>query len=262
MSMLPVVDFCGLKVTRLLLGANTFGGYSHQTPERDQAMVSYHTVERILETWQRAEAAGINTMVTNTETPHVIEAVRQYRAGKGKLQWIAQIGAHDGNMPAAIDRVMEIGASAFYFWGGHADHFYATRDEKTFCEWAKYARSTGIPFGAAGHSPASHYWVNSLNVTDFHAVPFFDCGSVHQGGGNRFRLTDALASTECIRRIRKPCIGYKIMAAGRNDPAEAFATAARHMHANDAVCVGIYDPEGQGLLAEDVRLLEEALGEG
>ncbi len=40
------------------------------------------------------------------------------------------------------------------------------------------------------------------------------------------------------------------------------ATAARHMHADDAVCVGIYDPEGQGLLAEDVRLLEEALGEG
>jgi hypothetical protein len=257
--MLPVVDFCGLKVTRLLLGANTFGGYSHQTPERDQAMVSYHTVERILETWQRAEAAGINTMVTNTETPHVIEAVRQYRAGKGKLQWIAQIGAHDGNMPAAIDRVMEIGASAFYFWGGHADHFYATRDEKTFCEWAKYARSTGIPFGAAGHSPASHYWVNSLNVTDFHAVPFFDCGSVHQGGGNRFRLTDALASTECIRRIRKPCIGYKIMAAGRIDAGMAFEYAFDSIKPTDVVNVGMHRGDKDDMVEQNAAMVRALL---
>ena len=33
--MLPTVDFCGLKITRLVLGANPFGGFSHQSPERD-----------------------------------------------------------------------------------------------------------------------------------------------------------------------------------------------------------------------------------
>jgi len=67
--MLPTVDFCGLQVTRLLVGANPFGGFSHQTPERDAEMVAYHTPERIRETWNRAEVAGINTMVTNNETP-------------------------------------------------------------------------------------------------------------------------------------------------------------------------------------------------
>jgi len=34
--MLPTVDFCGLTVTRLIIGANPFGGYSHQNRERDQ----------------------------------------------------------------------------------------------------------------------------------------------------------------------------------------------------------------------------------
>ena len=63
--MLPSVDFCGLTVTRLLLGANPFGGYSHQNPDRDRAMRAYYTVERIKETWRRAEAAGITTMITN-----------------------------------------------------------------------------------------------------------------------------------------------------------------------------------------------------
>ena len=67
--MLPTVDFCGLTVTRLIIGANPFGGYSHQNPERDKEMRGYYTTERILETWARAEAAGINTMITNNETP-------------------------------------------------------------------------------------------------------------------------------------------------------------------------------------------------
>ena len=39
--MLPTVDFCGLTVTRLIIGANPFGGYSHQNPERDSEMRAY-----------------------------------------------------------------------------------------------------------------------------------------------------------------------------------------------------------------------------
>lgn len=67
--MLPVVDFCGLEVSRLVLGANPFGGYSHQTAQRNDEMVAYYTVERIVETWGRAESAGVNTFITNNETP-------------------------------------------------------------------------------------------------------------------------------------------------------------------------------------------------
>jgi hypothetical protein len=36
--MLPRVDFCGISMTRLIIGANPFSGYSHQTAERDRAM--------------------------------------------------------------------------------------------------------------------------------------------------------------------------------------------------------------------------------
>ncbi len=74
--MLTCVEFCGLKVTRLVLGANPFAGYSHQNPQRDREMLAYHTVARIRETWERAEAAGINTMVTNNTSPNDLQAVR------------------------------------------------------------------------------------------------------------------------------------------------------------------------------------------
>ena len=127
--MLPRVNFCGLEITRLIIGANPFGGFSHQSPERDRAMFAYHTSERILETWRRAEEAGINTMVTNNETPHIIESVRKYIGSGGRLQWIAQVADPENNMFEAVDRAVKIGAKAVFFQGGLIDRLFAERDE-------------------------------------------------------------------------------------------------------------------------------------
>ena len=43
--MLPKVDFCGLQISRLIVGANPFGGYSHQSKSRDAEMIAFHTIE-------------------------------------------------------------------------------------------------------------------------------------------------------------------------------------------------------------------------
>ena len=93
--MLPTVDFCGLAITRLLIGSNPFGGYSHQSGERDKEMRDYYSIERIKETWKKAEEAGINTMTTNNETPHVFQAVKEYLSEGGKLQWIVQMNCRE-----------------------------------------------------------------------------------------------------------------------------------------------------------------------
>jgi len=168
--MLPTVEFCGLEVSRLILGANPFGGYSHQTPERDSEMRAYHTVQRIVETWKRAEWAGINTMVTNNETPRVLEAVRAYMANGGPLQWIAQINLRDApNMSAAVDEAVAIGCRALYFHGLRVDDLYARKDEDTLRAWCEHARSYGLPVGVAGHAPEVHLWVDSLNIADSQA---------------------------------------------------------------------------------------------
>jgi hypothetical protein len=37
-AVLPRVDFCGISMTRLIIGANPFSGYSHQAGECDRAM--------------------------------------------------------------------------------------------------------------------------------------------------------------------------------------------------------------------------------
>jgi len=137
--MLPIVDFCGLEISRLVLGANPFGGFSHQTAERDTEMREYYTVERILETWKRAEAAGINTMITNNETPHVLEALRVYLAKGGSLQWIAQVNSRNQpDMFAAIDEAVDIGCKALYFHGMLTDDLHSRKDEETLRDWCSF----------------------------------------------------------------------------------------------------------------------------
>ena len=258
--MLTTVDFCGLKVTRLILGANPFGGFSHQSPERDKAMIAFNTGERIKETWQRAHAAGINTMITNNETPHVIQAVREYLAAGGPLQWIAQMASRNhASMLDAVDEAVAIGAKAMYFHGGLTDDCFARQDDKTLRSWVERARSHKVPVGVAAHVPAAHDWVDSLKLVDFHVVCFFNCGSVHAKAGHRFRLGDAYRAVECIRRLQKPCIGYKIMGAGRIDAAMAFEFAFDNIKPTDVVNVGMHRGDKDNMVEEDVALVQRML---
>ena len=259
--MLPTVDFCGLTVTRLIIGANPFGGFSHQSKERDAAMVAYYTPARIKETWRRAEAAGINTMITNNETPHVVQAVREYLAEGGTLQWIGQV-AHrtHATMFAAVDAVVKIGAKAIYFHGGLIDGLYAQKDESTLRKWVEHAHAHGIPVGVAGHAPEAHNWVDSLKLVDFHAVCFFNCGSLHHSKGHKFKLADVYRAAECIRRINKPCIGYKIMGAGRLDPTLAFEFAFDNVKPTDVVNVGMYRSDKDNMVEENAAIAQQILG--
>ena len=259
--MLPTVDFCGLTVTRLLLGANPFGGYSHQNPDRDRVMRAYYTVERIKETWRRAELAGITTMIANNETPHVLQAVREYLVEGGGLQWIAQVNLREkADMAVSIDEAVEIGCRALYFHGALVDDAYRRSDAETVRRWCDYARSRGVPAGVAGHAPEAHLWVDSLGVADFHAVCFFNCGSLHTGGGETFQLGDMAPAVAAIQQIEKPCIAYKIMGAGRIDARMAFDYAFESIKPGDVVNVGMYRGDSDGMVEENVAMVREVLG--
>jgi hypothetical protein len=70
---------------------------------------------------------------------------------------------------------------------------------------------------------------------------------------------DRETMTELIQRLSRPVIHYKVLAAGRNDPAEALAYAAKKMRPCDAVCVGVYNEGKPDMLREDVELLTKNL---
>lgn len=259
--MLPIVNFCGLDITRLIIGANPFGGYSHQSEKRDEEMLTYYTIDRIKETWKHAEQAGINTMVTNNETPHILQAVREYINEGGLLQWIAQINRIEKtDMDGAIAEAVDIGCKAIYFQGSLLDNAYEQKNENEIHKWCDVVRSYEIPVGVAGHSSEAHLWINSMDIVDFHAVSFFNCGSLHDGKGEKFKLSDIDSAVKCINRIEKPCIGYKIMGAGRIDPEMAFEYAFDKIKPADVVNVGMYRGDNGKMVAENASIVKKTLG--
>lgn len=258
--MLPKVDFCGLDVTRLIIGANPFGGYSHQSQKRDEEMVTYYTVDRIKETWKYAEQAGINTMIANNETPHVLQAVREYISEGGSLQWIAQVNKREKtDMASAVAEAVNIGCKAIYFHGALIDSAYEQKNDTELREWVDIVRSYGIPVGAAGHSPKAHLWVNDLDIVDFHAVSFFNCGSLHDGKGEMFKLNDIVAAVDSINKIEKPCIGYKIMGSGRIEAKMAFEYAFEKIKSSDVVNVGMYRGDNENMVSENADFVKKIL---
>jgi hypothetical protein len=102
--------------------------------------------------------------------------------------------------------------------------------------------------------------VDSLDLVDFHAVCFFNCGSLHDGAGERFRLADMSAAVDAIRRIEKPCIGYKIMGAGRIDAQMAFEYAFEEIKPTDVVNVGMHRGDRDAMVEENVAIVREILG--
>jgi hypothetical protein len=91
-------------------------------------------------------------------------------------------------------------------------------------------------------------------------VSLFNCGSLHDGKGDRFKLSDMALALDCIRHIQKPCIAYKIMGAGRIDALMAFEYAFAGIKPTDVVNVGMHRGDKDSMVEENTAFVRRILG--
>jgi len=72
-------------------------------------------------------------------------------------------------------------------------------------------------------------------------------------------LADLAPAVETIQTIQKPCIGYKIMGAGRIDAELAFEYAFDNIKPGDVVNVGMHRGDNDNMVEENVALVEKIL---
>ena len=259
------IELGGVNISRFILGGNPFSGFSHQNPETDQAMMHYFTTENIKQTLRSAEALGINSVISRTDH-HIMRVLREYWDQGGKLQWLAQTCPEVTDTVRCVDRAATMGAKACYIHGGQTDNMLAKGTLGEVAPDIARIREKGMPAGIAGHNPKVFEWAEENLDVDFYMCCYYnsanrDGRAEHVSGMKEwFHDEDRQAMTSLIPNLSRPVIHYKIMAAGRNDPAEAFAVAARTMRAHDMVCVGVYPKDKPDMLKEDVDLLLSALG--
>ena len=258
------VQFKDISVSRFIIGSNPFSGFSHQSPQTDQDMRHYFTTARIKQTLRQAESLGVNTLIARTDF-HVMRMLMEYRDEGGTLQWFAQTCPEVGSHEACILRAEDHGAKACHLHGGVMDNAFAQGKLDDVQPALDLIRSRGMLAGIAAHNHRVIEWAEEHLDLDYYLCCYYnptnrDQNPEHVAGATEYYLeSDRRLMTDLIPRLSKPVIHYKILAAGRNDPKEAFAFAASKMRSNDAVCVGIYPKDNPEILAEDARLLEESL---
>jgi hypothetical protein len=253
-----------LKVSRLVLGGNPLSGISHQGSKMDAAMKHYFTTQKIKNLLRQAETLGINTLVARADN-HIIRTLMEYWDEGGTIQWIAQTCPEYGGIEVGVQHAIHGGAKACYIHGGQMDFLKANNKLDDVPAAIARIKEAGLLAGIAGHTPGVFEWAELHLQLDFYMCSYYNPSSRDQHAQHVsdapewFKTKDRDIMAGIIRHIGKPAIHYKVMAGGRNQPQEAFAFVARHMRANDVVCVGVYPREHPEMLAENARWLTEAL---
>jgi hypothetical protein len=258
------VNIGNISLSRLIIGGNPFSGISHQTPEMDLEMRRYYTVDRIKRTLREAESLGINTLVARADH-HIIRVLQEHWDEGGDIQWFAQTCPEYGEHRASVDRAAATGAKGCFIHGGVMDQLLAKDLLDEVPPVIDMILEKGMLAGVAGHNPAVHEWAESNLDIDFHMCSYYNPSSRDQraehvaGAEEWFLEEDRRTMTDLIRKLSRPVIHYKVMAAGRNDPGEAFEHVAKSMRKSDAVCVGVFTKDRADMIKENLEILERSL---
>ena len=251
MSDMPMVPLGPLTVSRFIVGGNPFSGGSHQTAELSARMRDWWTVARIKEALAEAERLGVNTFLGRGDN-FITRLLNEYWNEGGTIQWIAQTCPERASVEANIRGIHAAGAKACYLHGGMCDRVFRDGDPESLRPWIALIRELGMVPGMGTHNCRNPLRAEEMDLgCDFYMCCFYDLIS---RGGEIYEEEDREAMARTIRAIRKPCIAFKIMAAGRNEPVSAFRFAFENIKPSDPVCVGIYTEDQPHQVAENVAL--------
>lgn len=257
---LPTTKLGDVEVTRLVVGGNPVSGFSHGA--RDKEMRDYFTTENTKELLRRCEAAGINTCFLRADK-HVMRLLYEYWNDGGKIQWVAQ-SAPEMDVIRDVDQAKGFGASAMYIHGGLIDQCFEKDDLDDAKRQLDRIHEVGLPAGCASHNPQNVLKILDLGWdADFFMICLYNLegyrGKLSVSQDEKFIDADRAKALAIFNQIEQPCFAYKILAAGRRNPREAFAEVCSQIKPIDGINVGIYPPDSPTIVEDNVALAEELL---
>ena len=257
---LPTTRIGSLAVSRLVMGGNPISGFSHGS--RDAEMLKYFTNENIQKLLARCEKAGIDTVFLRADK-HIMRVLHEYRCEGGKLQWVAQ-SAPEIDADRGLAQAKSFGASAIYVHGGQVDTDF---ENGTFDETRRQIdliHDMGLPAGCASHNPENirrildMCWPVDFFMICLYNIPGYR-GSLSTSQDEKFVDSDRAKALVLFKQIEQPCFAYKIFAAGRKEPREAFTEVCAHIKPIDGINLGMYPPDSPNIVEDNVALATELL---
>jgi hypothetical protein len=273
---LPTIKLGPHTVTRLILGGNPIYGYSHFNKLFSQHMTDWHTPERVQQLLKRAEQAGINTW-QNSYAERTLQDLQRYREAGGQMNWLC-LGKGDWDQkPEHIDDAAKRKPIGIAPHGSLGERLHRTGKLTVLTDMLKRIRDKGVLVGLSAHNPD----LIALSAEKGWDVDYYMCCLYYLTRpkaeykkllgadlplGEIYLPTDPPRMFKVIQEVKKPCLAYKVLAAGRRvgNPAEvrgAFETALSNIKPTDALIVGMYQQFGDQV-GGNAALVRELCGKG
>lgn len=246
----PQIRFGPYSMSRLVCGANPFNGGSHLSVFVNKEMKQYYTPEQVLKTLRRCQEAGINFWQSANKN---YELYQRFVAGGGRMRYISL-----GNDPQEIATLAKAGCVAVAHHGEITDRLFKRGQLDDIHDFLKRVRDAGLMVGVSTHMPAV---VDAIESKGWD-VDFFMCcvyerhrsaeelqkllGAVPIPVGEVYLQSDPPRMFKVMRQTKRPCLAFKILAAGRLSERRewvenAFKQTFAGIKPTDGVIVGIYD---------------------
>jgi hypothetical protein len=244
---LPVGKIGNVAVSRLIIGGNPISGNAHS---RDLLYVSslmkhYFTDEKCIETLHLCEECGINTAQLRTDS-HIVRILDKFWKQGGKMQWIAQIKPREPDISDIMNDVrmaFDNGAIGGYLQGQVADELVQRGRIDLVQKALEDIKANGKIAGIGGHSLKviiacekaglkSDFYMKTLHRGDYWSA------NIQPTNDNIWSVSPE-KTIEFMKKVKKPWIAFKVLAAGAIHPREGFKYAFEN--GADFICVGMFD---------------------
>lgn len=264
---LPAGRIGDVKIGRIICGGNLIGGYAHS---RDLIYVSsllkqYFTDEKIIETLEICEECGINTIITGSGSAELLNKYRDERGGQ--IQWIAQIVPKTDDLTTDAKIAIDNGAVGAFVIGNVGDEWARAGRVDLIGKFVEFIKDNGIIAGVAGHNLRTPMRCEEAGLeADFYMKTFHSTNywssrrpDQHKDVIDNYSIDNYWdkypeQTIEFMRKLKKPWIAYKVLAAGAIHPREGFRFAFEN--GADFLCVGMFDFQ----VREDVVIAKSLLG--
>lgn len=282
-SALPSVPFGPRRVTRLISGGNPLYGYSHFNRQYDQHMLEYFTDQRVLEYLLRCQQAGINTW-QSSYNEQVARQIPLVRDAGCKLQWICLAAPWDVNkssdwnpsdilagMLKCAEVVAKFKPIGIAHHGSATDRLWRAGKLDLIQTFVDKVHDLGFPAGISTHNPVilealeAKGWSNDFYMASLYyqtrRLEDFEKEIGVRPVGETYLSTDPPRMARAIRQARKPCLVYKVLAAGRRcgsaqEVRAAFEFAFQNIKPVDALIIGMY-PRYSDQISENTATVRE-----
>jgi hypothetical protein len=270
-ALLPTVPLGKHRVTRLIIGGNPIYGHSHFNRLFSQSMIEWHTPERVVALLKRCEQAGINTW-QNSFAERTLDDLERFRAEGGTMHWLS-LGKPDwDDHPERIEiaaRHKPIGIAPH---GGLGERLHRDNRLGVLTDILKRIRDQGVLVGLSAHNPALIELAEEKGWdVDYYMCCLYYLSRPREevrklcGGelplGEVFVESDPARMFRVVGSVKKPCLVYKVLAAGRRvgtraEVKECFRVALEKIKPTDALIVGMYQQFGDQV-GENAALVRE-----